>query len=93
MAARYFTGIDDARWYVLSALAVALIGYLLGYINGDMDWAAKIGGKFYAELGTTPPHALARPLPIEYMAVGVAAALIGFWSGEKIEHVAIQETS
>jgi len=93
MGARYFTGINDARWYVLAAPAVALIGYLLGYVSADMSWAVSGGYKFYAELATTPAHAMARPLPIEYLAIGVAAALMGFWSGEKIEHAAAHEES
>ena len=86
MAARYFTGIEDARWFVLAVPAVALVGYLLGYINGDMSWAQNSGYKFYALLATTPPHSLARPLPLEYLAVGVPAALAGFWSGQRVEH-------
>ena len=90
MAARYFTGVDHARYYMLAPLVVALIGFLLGYLQAGMGWARGPLAA-YAQLATTPPHALARQLPIEYIAVGLAGAIAGFWSGEKIEHVAVQE--
>lgn len=91
LVARYFTGIDDARWYALAPLGVALIGYLLGYLNADMAWAeASTQYTYYADLATTPAHDLIRPLPIEYLAVGVAGALAGFWSSETVEH-AVEE--
>jgi len=92
LAARYFTGITDVRWYILAPLAVALVGYLLGFLQADLSWA-KGQLSSYARLATTPSHALARPLPIEYIAVGVAGAIAGLWSGEKIEHVTKQEGS
>ncbi len=88
MAGRYFTGIDRAIWYVAAAPAIALVGWLLGYLAADMRWAQVGGYKFYALLAITPPHNLARPLPVEYVAVGVAAALCGFWGGERIEQAA-----
>lgn len=90
MAARYFTQSPDIRWCALAALLVALIGYLLGYLNADLGRSLE-GRQIYAELPGTPPHALVRPLPVEYLAVGVAAALVGFWSGQKVEHLAEQE--
>ena len=92
LAARYFTGINNTRWYVLAVPVVALVGYLLGFLQADLSWA-KGALAPYARLATTPSHALARPLPIEYIAVGVAGAIAGLWSGEKIEHVTKQETS
>ena len=92
MAGRYFTGIDHARYYMLAPLVAALVGFLLGYLQANMGWA---GGALaaYAQLATTPLHALARPLPIEYVGVGLAGAIAGFWSAEKIEQVAGQERS
>jgi hypothetical protein len=92
LAARYFTGISNPRWYVLAPLVVALVGYLLGFLQADLSWAKGLLAS-YAHLATTPAHALARPLPIEYIAVGVAGVIAGLWSGEKIEHVAQKETS
>ncbi len=90
MAARYFTGIRDVRFYLLAVPAVGLMAYLVGYLSADMTWAQ---GKYqyYIYLATTPPHDLARPLPIEYVAVGTAAVLAGFWGGDKMEQVASQE--
>jgi len=88
LVARYFTDVPDARWYVLAVPAVALIGYLLGYLNAGMGWTQGSGYQPFAELATTPPHVLVRPLPIEYAAVGLAGALAGFWSGQKIHHAA-----
>jgi len=94
MATRYFTGIDEAHWYALAPLAVALLGYALGYLSADMSWAQRSSEfKYYALLSTTPPHDLVRPLPLEYLAVGVAGALSGFWTGERIEHSAQEGTT
>jgi len=91
MVARYFTGINDSRWFALAVPAVALIAYLLGYLNAEMGWAQSGEYYFYSFLNTTPPHALMRAMPIEYLSVGTAAVLAGFWSGVKMEHVAEQE--
>jgi len=90
MAGRYFTGVNDPRGYLLAPLLVAVVGYLLGYLQADMGWTKNFGGS-YAILPTTPPHVLVRSLPIEFLAVGVAGALLGYWSGAKIEHAAGEE--
>ncbi len=92
MAARYFTGVSKAHWYALAPLAAGLIAYLLGYLQADLSWAKGPWGS-YALLTTTPPHALVRPLPVEYIFVGLAGALLGFWSGDRIEHAAEREMS
>lgn len=91
MIGRYFTSIHDARWYALAAPAVALTAYLLGFLNAGMAWAQGPPYQPYAALAITPPHDLVRALPIEYIGAGVAAALLGFWSGEKIQHVVVEE--
>ena len=90
MAARYFTGNNDSVWYALAVPVVAVIGYVLGHFSADMSWAE---GPFlpFASLATTPPHLLARPLPIEYIAVGLIGALTGFWTGQRMEHVVEHE--
>ena len=90
MAARYFTGNNDSIWYALAVPVVAVIGYVLGHFSADMNWAHD-AYKPYAWLATTPPHQLARPLPIEYICVGLAGALIGFWTGQRMEHVVEHE--
>lgn len=87
MGARYFTRYDQAHWYLLAVPAGALLGFLVAYLNSGMGWAPLP----FVDLKTTPPHELARPLPIEYLAVGVAGALAGFWSGERIEEATEQE--
>ena len=93
MGARYFTSVADARWYALAVPAVALTAYLLGYLNAGMAWTQGSGYQPFAGLATTPPHDLARALPIEYLGVGVSAALAGFWSGEKIQHAVVEEST
>jgi hypothetical protein len=93
MAGRYFTGIKDVRWYVLAVPAVAFVAYLVSYLSSDMSWAQGSRYQYYIYLATTPPHDLARPLPIEYIAVGTAAAIAGYWGGDKMEQVASQEAA
>ncbi|HSW44363.1 MAG TPA: hypothetical protein VLM89_02205 [Phycisphaerae bacterium] len=90
MAARYFTGVEQVRYYLAAPPVVAVAGYLLGYLQANMGWA-KGAWAAYAALATTPPHALARPLPIEYIAVGLVGVIVGYWSGRKIEHAVVQE--
>ncbi len=85
LAARHFTGVNAPEWYALAAPIVGGVGYLMGYLQANMSWATGPWAD-YASLATTAPHALARPLPVEYLAVGVAAALVGFWGGRKTEH-------
>lgn len=91
MAGRYFTGVYDVRWYLLAVPAVGLTAYLVGYLSADMSWAQGTQYQYYIYLATTPTHDLARPLPIEYVAVGTAAVLAGYWGGDKVEQVASQE--
>ena len=55
-----------------------------------MGWT-RDGNGAYALLATTPPHALVRPLPVEFLAAGLAGAIMGYWSGGKVELVAEQE--
>jgi len=92
LAARYFTGIAEVRWYVLAVPLVGLVAFLVGYLSSDMSWAQGTRYQYYIYLATTPTHDLARPLPIEYVAVGTAAVLAGFWGGHKMEQVASLET-
>lgn len=87
MAVRYFVAVHDSRWYVAAPLLVALAAYVLGYFNADMG-RLDVSFRPFRDLATTPPHMLARALPVEYLALGVIGAILGFWSGEKIEEVA-----
>jgi hypothetical protein len=91
MAARYYTQVLDVTPYVLAAPAVGIIGLILGYLGADMGWAEGTPYKPYAALATTPPHDLARALPVVYIAVGVTGALLGYWAGDRVEHVTEEE--
>jgi hypothetical protein len=88
MGGRYFTGLQDVRWYLLAVPAIGLLACLIGYLSADMSWAQGTRYQYYISLATTPTHDLARPLPIEYIAVGTAAVLAGYWAGDKMEQVA-----
>ena len=88
MGGRYFTGVRDVRWYLLAVPAVGMLAWLVAYLSADMSWAQGPPYQYYTSLATTPTHDLARPLPIEYIAVGTAAVLAGYWGGDKMEQVA-----
>ncbi|MCL2329834.1 MAG: hypothetical protein FWC56_00860, partial [Phycisphaerae bacterium] len=90
MIGRYFTGVQEARWYLLAVPAIGFLAALVSYFSADMSWAQGSLWQPYIHLATTPVHDLARPLPVEYIAVGTVAALIGFWSGDKAEQVALE---
>ncbi len=93
LAGRYFTRVTDPTWYVLAAPAAGLIGYIVGLFSSDMGWAQGNIWQPYALLAITPPHDLVRPLPVEYVAVGIIGALSGFWTAERMEHAAELEGS
>lgn len=59
------------RWYWVGPLAVAVIGYLLAYINSTPTTNGLPQGAFAA---------LARPLPLDYASLGAAGALLGYWA-------------
>jgi hypothetical protein len=56
---------------------VAIIGYVLALVGG----APKVGGM---PAGAIP--ALARPLPLDYAAIGTAGSLLGYWTSRKWLH-------
>ena len=91
LAARYFTGLRDVRWYVLAAPAIGLLAWLVAHMSADLTWMQNSPLRWYVALATTPAHNLARPMPLVYIAGGVAGALAGYWAGEKMEHLAAQE--
>ncbi len=84
MAGRTVTAVASISWYLGAVALVALTAYLVGYLQADMGWATTA----FRALATTPPHELVRPLPVEYLAVGVPAALAGFWCADKVEQTA-----
>jgi hypothetical protein len=91
MAGRYFTGVTEPLFYVLAPPIVAVIAFILGYLSSDMSWAQGPPYQYYAQLATTPPHDLVRPLPVLYLTVGVAGALGGYWTADRMERLAQQE--
>ncbi len=93
LAARYFTGGTHTLWYALAAPVVGLIGFILGHLSGDMAWAQGTPYQPYVLLATTPPHDLVRPLPVLYVTVGIAGALGGFWTADRMERLAQQESA
>jgi hypothetical protein len=88
MAGRTVTGVNGIHWYLGAALLVGLIAYLVGYLEADMSWATSGIYQRFAVMSSTPPHDLVRPLPVEYVAVGVPAAVAGYWCSDKVEHSA-----
>jgi hypothetical protein len=93
MAGRYFTGATEPLLYVLAAPAVAIVAFILGHLSSDMSWAQGTIYQPFAALATTPPHDLVRPLPVIYLTVGVAAALGGYWTADRMEKMAQQEST
>ncbi len=90
MLVRYFVGVHESRWYLGAPLFVAVVAYVMGYVNADMTWTQGEVLHF-RHLATTPPHTLARVLPVEYVSMATIGVILGFWSGEKIEEVAESE--
>lgn len=62
---------EAVRWYWIGPLAVALIGYLLAYLNSAPSTNGLPMGAFAA---------LARPMPLDYASMGAAGALLGYWT-------------
>ncbi len=70
-------------WYYLSVPPVAVVGYLLAWLFPRVSGFSQAALKYYDALAHIPPNAFARALPIEYVAVGTAAALAGCWSSQR----------
>jgi hypothetical protein len=64
-------------WFWSAPFIVAIIGYVLALVGG----APKVGGM---PGGAIP--ALARPLPLDYAAIGTAGSLLGYWTSRKWLH-------
>ena len=64
-------------WFWSAPFIVAVIGYVLALLGG----APKVGGM---PAGAIP--ALARPLPLDYAAIGTAGSLLGYWTSRKWLH-------
>lgn len=68
-----------AGWYALSVVILAILGYFFGYASPKPTSLT-----YYSALATTPPNAMFRVLPIEYLSVGVIGALSGCWFSRRI---------
>ena len=83
LAARYLWPKGAAPWYAGSVLLVAVIGYAWGYVSPQPSGGIAT---YYAALPMIPPNALFRPLPVEYVAVGVVGVLIGHRLAQQMHH-------
>jgi hypothetical protein len=73
MAAHHFIPTQPSAWYFVGPLLVGLIGYVSHYFSAA-DWVIGDARGFFAPL--------ARPLPIDYAAMGPAGALMGYWASQ-----------
>jgi hypothetical protein len=70
--------VHPSYWYWPATFIVGAIGYLFAYSGNAVGW--QIG---QIQGGWTV--ALARPLPLDYASVGVAASLFAYWAGRRWE--------
>jgi hypothetical protein len=59
-------------WYWIGPLIVGIIGYAIALVGQDATLSIGYPTGMFAPL--------ARPLPLDYASVGVAGAILGFWS-------------
>ncbi|MBV8780137.1 MAG: hypothetical protein JO353_01960 [Phycisphaerae bacterium] len=81
-AARQLVPMDSIGWLWASPLIVAVIGYLAAWWHPA---AMEIG----VLNGTLAP--LARPLPLDYLGMGVGGTIVGYWMGGGEEEIEEQE--
>jgi hypothetical protein len=75
-------------WYCLPVPLVALIGHLGSWVSPDLP--AELVR--YTDIVTMVPNGLARGLPVDYLAIGPAAAILGIWTGHRV-HRAREESA
>ncbi|HYO10322.1 MAG TPA: hypothetical protein VER17_15240 [Tepidisphaeraceae bacterium] len=68
-------------WFWMAPMIVAVLGYALAWSGGNRLPGGQVGG--YAP-------ALARPLPLDYAAIGTAGSLLGYWTSRRWQHEADQ---
>ena len=74
LAAHYFIATGPSAWFWVGPLVVGLIGYISQYFSPS-DWMiGDVHGVFAA---------LARPLPLDYASLGIAGALMGYWTSRE----------
>jgi hypothetical protein len=64
-------------WFWSAPFVVAAVGYVCAMVGGPVLPGGQVGGLM---------PALARPLPLDYAAVGPAAAMLGYWTSRRWQH-------
>ena len=70
-------------WACLSVPIVAVIGYVAAAMRPDLTGSLVR----YSEVLIIAPNALVRGLPVMYLAIGPAAAIMGIWTGQRIQRL------
>lgn len=78
--------VRSALWSLLAVPIVALIGYVWTYLSPGLKGLPPSLLQSYDRLANMPPNAFARPLPIEYIAVGAVSVMVMFWYLRKFRH-------
>jgi len=77
-----------AVWACLAVPVVALVGHLLAAARPELS--GQLGR--LSDIGIIAPNALVRGLPVHYLSVGPAAAILGIWTGHRV-HRAREEAA
>ena len=70
LAANWFAPASPSPWLWAGPIIVGVVGYVSCYFRPTGIEIGRTGGYFAA---------LARPLPLDYASVGVAASMLGYW--------------
>jgi len=77
LAAHHFVPTRPSAWFWVGPLIVGLIGYVGQYFSPS-DWMIGDARGFFAPM--------ARPMPLDYASMGVAGALLGYWTSLHWHH-------
>jgi len=83
IAASQFCRPAFSAWCCLAVPVVALVGHLGVWMGPELP--AQLAR--YNDIVTMVPNGLARGLPVAYLAVGPAAAVLGTWTGQRVHRV------
>ena len=70
-----FAPVTPSIWYWMAPILLGVVGYLWTALNGSATANIGIPGGFLASI--------ARAAPLDYASVGVAGALVGYWTGRR----------
>ena len=76
----YFSFRVSPAYFVLGIFVTAALSYLWAMLRPIADLSMEA----YRGLPDVPPTALVRPLPVEYVALGMIGATVGIWSAHKV---------